>query len=101
MVKLAKLFIQEVQDEVLSRVHRTLLERINFISNVAFLSGHKLTSVEVAATETLVPHKLGRKPEGYLITANDTNTTISNGTHTATNLKLTAGSACTVDIWVY
>ena len=101
MVKLAKLFLPEVEDEVYSRIHRALLNRLNLVSAAPFLSGHKLGSISLGTSQTLVPHKLGRKPEGYIITSNDTNTNISNGTHTKTNLKLTAGTACVVDIWVY
>lgn len=101
MVSFAKLLLPEVEDETVSRAIRLLLDRINGIGDVAILSGEQLKDVSLTTSEKSIPHKLGRKPKGYFVTSNDTNTTVKNGTHTNKYLKLTAGAACTVDIWVY
>lgn len=67
------------------------------------LDGRLLRNIALSTTSTAIPHQLGRRWVGYIITKADVGTTYSyDGTANAeTYLTLVSGAPVTVDIWVF
>lgn len=64
--------------------------------------GQQLSAISLSTNATTVPIKLGRQPQGWFLTDNDSNAVVwRTGEFNKSNMVLTASAACTVDIWVY
>lgn len=75
-----------------------------FISS-AVIDGRLLTGVQLAAGTTLVEHKLGRQPLGYLVAGKTNNVGIwgrvQDAKFPSRHLQLEASGTVTVDLWVF
>lgn len=83
-------------------------EAISSISNelgkFAIFKGILLKSVGLSGVEKLVPHKLGRKYQGYIIIEMDNSATIYTGSSSFDKTKflnLQASALVNVSIWVF
>lgn len=76
------------------------------IAAIEIVDGQRLKSVSIpATTNTAIPHKLGRRIQGYIATnastgANIRRTTVA-GEDTSKQFTLYASAAVVVDIWVF
>jgi hypothetical protein len=70
------------------------------------VDGHEVRDVDlVSGAYTKVPHKLGRRVQGYIVTGRSADATVYDN-HTSqldlnSNLSLRASAAVTVNLWVY
>jgi len=96
----SKLEIPHVEDEETFRALRLMLAKLNDVGGKAILDGQVVTAALTTA-ETEVRHKLGRKPQGYVVVGLSAAATVHGRSHTAKYLKLTASATCTADLWVF
>jgi len=71
------------------------------LKSFPMFKGNLLKDIELSATALNVPHRLGRTPEGYLITKKNANATVWNGEMDQSIISLTASGNVTVDLWIY
>ena len=75
------------------------------LSNIAILDGALLKNVQVSTSETLVPHKLGRPYQGYIICSNNAYTAVKLNSSTTSDAKLfislSSSAPCTLTLWVF
>jgi len=68
----------------------------------AIVQGSQLTGVQINASATTIPHKLGRKQQGWFITdINAAAMVFRTGDFNDSNMILTASAPCVAAIWVY
>lgn len=75
---------------------------LNPILALPILNGNMLNNISLAIGATVIPHKLGRKLQGWVITdINAASTIYRSGTLNDKTLALTSSAVCVVDIWVF
>lgn len=90
----------------LRRLRELIDEADRKLTAIEILDGHRLEDISIpATTDTAIPHKLGRKIKGYIVTnastgANIRRTTVT-GEDTSKQFTLYASIAVVVDIWVF
>lgn len=95
----------DVQDPVqLQRVINTVQQNtdnaLNALKSVTILNGVQYDDLAVNTT-LIFNHKLGRKPNGYLVVRKSANTNIWNTTLTADSITLNSSAAVTISIYIY
>jgi hypothetical protein len=100
--------LQKVQtgDVILERAQTLLKNWSDVVSDVelldrSFIKGIKISTPFVGFYTTKVNHKLGRKPEGWLLCGQDTLTTVASGASDESTITLVAAAPCTVSIWIF
>jgi len=89
-------------DRVVQDIQTELADAVDNINEIRILDGVQLTDVVLSASDTLVNHKLGRVPIGWVITdKNAAETVFRNADYDSSHLTLQASGAVTVGIWVY
>lgn len=75
---------------------------LNPLLSKAILNGEVVSSVELAVGNTVVNHRLGRKPQGWMITDIDAASTIyRSAAFSELTLTLNSSAAATADIYVF
>lgn len=94
-----------VGDAAVQKLQDSLYDYSQPITNSAIIDGIQLTEVHLvsASNPTLVEHKLGRIPLGYIVTSRSTNSQVWNSEPQlpSKNLALNCSADCIVGIWVY
>lgn len=90
---LAFQIIQDALDSVMTTFRRLQLLKA--------LDGVLLEKKAIAATPTRLVHSLNRKPLGWILARQNTNTTVWEISSDTTSITLQAGGACTVNVLVY
>ena len=89
----------------LKRLQDSVLRALSPLTRVPTLNGVLIGPVEISSTAfTTVPHKLGRKFQGWQITRIDTNATVwedFTAPRQGTSVSLRASSTCNVYLWVF
>jgi hypothetical protein len=68
----------------------------------AGLSDGALVSVSLVAGANVVNHKLGRKPQGFIIVDVDADTRIwRSGAVDASSIPISSSAACSAKLWVF
>lgn len=93
--------INHIEDENVQRAFRQILDRLNTIGGGALANGTLVRDVALTTSSVKVPHTLGRKPRGYIVTKRNANAVVYNGDFSIRFLNLTASAAVTVDLWVF
>lgn len=90
------------------RTKEDIRELANKLNNIPFLVGKKLTIEFVGGNTMIIPHGLGFKPQGYIVTRMYKDTGSVVGYHpvlleepTNSIIKLGLNTSATVDIWIY
>ena len=97
----ANIEVSNIEDEGVHRAVEEILARVNLIGTGPLNNGSLVTDVDLSTSSLKVPHKLGRKPTGYLITKRSANAIVYGDTLSDRFLTLTASATVTVDIWVF
>lgn len=89
----------------LSLLQQTWASQIDPVISNAFVSGHRLTNIQLVTGANIVNHKLGRKLQGWALTrlralSNIYDTQDANQSPELT-LQLTSNANVTVDIYVF
>lgn len=75
-----------------------------FLSS-AIIEGRLLVGVQLSGGSTLVEHKLGRKPLGYIVVGKSGNVgvwgTVSGASLPSRHLQLEAAGSVQVDLWIF
>jgi len=90
-----------IEDEKLSRPIDDIIEQVNNLLRIDITDGIQLTDVDLTTTEVEVPHSLGRRPLGYIVTKLSANATVFGTVLNSSFIKLTSSATVTVDLWVY
>jgi hypothetical protein len=90
----------------LKQVQENTEQALESLLNNPILNGVLLRSVQLTTgSPSLVEHKLGRKPLGYLVTKRNANATIYDTETTSVAeqnfLKLNTSANVTVDLWIF
>ena len=86
-------------DNQIDRLQDNIILAFNSISS-PFIGGILLTGQPIANTDTVIQHKLNRTPQVWVITDQNTNTTVKRTAWDDNTITLVAGSACTISLWV-
>lgn len=70
------------------------------IQNSPLVYGRTIESVAIATTGTAVPHNLGHQPSKWVITDQNTNTSVYRTAWDSRTITLKCGSSCTISLWV-
>lgn len=89
----------QTSDDTLNRIQNNVQAAFSQITG-PFIDGRLITIIAVAATPTVIVHKLGRQPQLWILCDQDTTTTIKRTAWDANTITLQAGAACTVSVWV-
>lgn len=90
------------QDKDLSRLQDAIASPLRDLQGIPILDGVLVNDQALAsATTTTFNHKLGRKPQGYLITKRSAAADIYDTAFTKTAMTLHASAAVTVSLWVF
>ena len=91
------------QDTFLNRVQNNMVVFGNQFLNNPLLDGRLIEDVSLTTSETSIEHKLDRDYRGWLIVNKNAaqDVYVSSTTLKSRFLKLTAGGAVTVSIWVF
>lgn len=72
------------------------------LMNVPLINGQQVMQVPlVTGKANQIPHKLGRKAVGYIVTSVSAGALIWNDSFNDKFVPLYASAACTVDLWVF
>lgn len=96
----------QTDDKALGRLQTQWASQINPLLDLPLLQGVQVKAVELVAGANVINHRLGRAPQGYIITRQqgaavtlyDTQSTNSRPQLT---LNLVSSGAGTVDLWIY
>ena len=92
----------QTNDKDLNRLQTQWKSILDPILALPILDGVLLKEIALINGATVVNHKLGRKPQGFIITDIDAGTQVyRSAPFNPLTLTLTAGAACTVSLWVY
>jgi len=95
------LSINKVPDDDTHRALLRIIDAINTLGSVEILKGTLVKDITVGTTETLVPHKLGRKPLGFIVVSADGSGHVYGDTFSTSYLTLTATTSVVVSLWVF
>ena len=106
MARLRKLEKQELDDPKLARFQEYLEEATEIVFSNKTLDGRLLEKVSVSSTAKEVPHKLGRRYEGWWLAGtheNGAHVELTEGTSSDKTkfINLTSSVTATVNIYVY
>jgi hypothetical protein len=89
--------------DIVNRMQEALYSLILEGKKNPLINGLLLTGVSIGTTPTLIPHKLTRNYQGYIIIEKDSNSVIyTQGTFDRSKFLSLAGSAnVTASIWVF
>lgn len=95
-------FRKVLQNDI-NRLQTNIQEFADSVSGIPLLSGTLLEDIELSATETKVPHKLGRTVRGWIIVTKNANYNVwrSSSELPKQFLPLTASGDITVSLWVF
>lgn len=86
----------------LSAIQENLVKIIDqFISNKEIIDGIPLKDVAIGTADTVINHKLGRTPLGYIVTTKSGLGDIYDTGRNSKTLTLISSAAVTVNLWVY
>lgn len=89
-------------DNSLNQFQDSVGEVVNQLNQNPILNGVLLTGVNVGITLTNVNHKLGRKPQGYIVVKQSAYSIIWSGEFTDEVIPLVASpNAITINLWVF
>lgn len=92
-------------DRVVNQIQDNLQDVLNDLVKTQILNNLIIKNVELASGTNTVNHKLGRKPQGYIIIRKDSNVSIWDNQTTNTTiertLELQSSGTCNVDILVF
>lgn len=84
------------------RAVRALEASVRELLRVPVVQGTLLEDVPIGTSETVVAHRLGRAPRGWIVAGIDEAATLhESGARDAQVLRLTASAAAVVDLWVF
>jgi hypothetical protein len=79
-----------------------VVQALRELQSLPILQGRMISDVEVAASDTLVQHGLGRVPSGFwVVNVTSNNVVWQPAAATKHALHLQAAAPITVDIWVF
>lgn len=84
----------------LNQVQEYMQQALAPVFGCPLLSGVHIETTLATGTQS-VAHKLGRKPQGYIIVGKSANIDVWGNTFSKANLELQSSGAVTVKIWVY
>ncbi len=87
-------------DYKLDQVQQNIIDFINQFRDVPLLDGIAIKNIELDGSVQVV-HKLGRVPQGYIVTKKNGNASVWNGEINERTLDLLASGNIVIDIWVY
>lgn len=88
-------------DRVVQQMQSNTAEAIQNIEKSHFQDGNLLTSITlVSGQDNQVSHKLARQPQLWVLTDQNTNTTVWRTAWDSTFLTLQCGANCTINLWV-
>ena len=89
-------------DKTVTQVQENIEQAITPIISKQIIDGILLRDIVLTTGSTdSVNHKLGRKAIGYLVTKQNANSSIWNGTLNSTIIELNCSANVTVDLWVF
>lgn len=85
------------------RLGDSLMKGLNGITQIEILSGNLLTDISLGTAATRVPHKLGRKPLGYIVVRRNAASTVYDQVESQEEifLNLAASASVQVSLWVF
>lgn len=90
-------------NESVNTLYRNLNEFVKQLTNNPLLGGQYLKDVQLSSAPTLVNHSLGQTWQGYIITRQTglVNIASERTIYDNKNIKLTADTGVTVDLWIF
>lgn len=93
-------------DPSLGRLQNAWASALNPIVDLPLLKGVQLKNVELTTGANIINHRLGRAPQGYILTrTQDAATTLydtqSTNPRPELTLQLNSSATCRVDLWIY
>lgn len=89
-------------DRDLSKVQDAVAGPLRDVVTNKIINGTLVTDVALAsATTTILNHKLGKTPQGYIVVKKSAAATIYDTEFTATTMTLHSSAAVTVSLWVF
>lgn len=73
----------------------------NQFKNIPFLSGRMIENITVTTSTTIVDHKLGRSPLGYIITSQNADARIWITGWNTLNITFDSSSTVKINVWVF
>lgn len=85
------------------RLGDSLLKAVNGLAQIEILSGTLISDVDLGTSAVRVPHKLDRKPLGYIVVRRNTASTVYEQGEEREDLflNLVASAAVKVSLWVF
>lgn len=71
------------------------------IKSIPILNGVLLEDVALISGTTKVPHRLGRRPRGYLVAKSTAAIDVYDTGTTTTDIDLVSSAAATVSLWIF
>jgi len=87
-------------NRVQSNIGSSLNSVNNSIASSPFIGGVQLTSVNVGTSATSINHSFGRTPKIWVITDQNTNTSVWRTAWSDTTITLQAGTACVISLYL-
>lgn len=87
-----------------SQMQENLVQKINLLSKIPFLSGNLIQSVSLAVGDNKIAHKLGRKYQGWFLTKINSGSVVYQVASSSDDnlyLTLNASALADVDLWVF
>lgn len=89
-------------DANLRQVQENIFQVFNGVIDKQVIDGVLIKDVALTTgSVTLVDHKLGRKPLGYIIVKRNANSVIWDTNTTARNISLNCSANVTVNLWIF
>lgn len=96
----------QTNDPALARLQTAWAKALNPVVDAPLLQGILLQGLELASGANVIDHRLGRAPQGYIVTrmrgtAATLIDTQESNPRPALTLQITASAATTVDLYVF
>ena len=88
-------------DNTLTQFQAAVEDTVSQLNQVPILDGILLTDVSVGTSQTIVNHKLGRKPRGYMVVSQSALATVANQAFTSDAIPMVASTPVTLSLWVF
>lgn len=83
-------------------MQRNICNAVDSLSSISILDGIAIKSISLTAyTPTILEHRLGRAPQGWLVTDKNTDANVWSTNKTDKFLYLTSSMDTTISLWVY
>jgi hypothetical protein len=98
----------QTSDNILNRIQNAIQNAFNSIAG-PFIGGNLLTGITlISGQNNLVPHNLGRNPQLWVISGQNTNSVVwspltallGNSNSNSSYLNLQCSTSCVVSVWV-